>query len=704
MFSHHGWGGGNPVFRLVLRDPVTNDSQRNLLTTFKNTVSGAYLPRTGRTSASAERAEAVRQSVVREGLFGHRVYLRAGDDRRDQSLAPVRNLILRKPNFVICNRCGELGGNPDYADHPRISNNERDRQELCSASCKDKRRVTQRRLLPASHDEGAYARCVGTDQRAWGGGVEGGFALHLTSGTPIHCGGREERAHPRLVHVVSWFQLDVGPATSCCVNDFSTYFCLASLVSRHLRNNLNYPTAAIGVRLPLDTCRELGTLLHPSEDFWSDYSPLTKVNRVRFPAGNMTDDASGQRVSSVISRFPRPCITLLLLTHLVSPSSALKIYLLRAVQISPLHSLTLRFISLGPGSRLHQVSACSERIGVERYERPLTSSCLGYSFLLTLYRPAWDILSFSLYIVLPGIFFPSHFISSCLGYSFLLTLYRLAWDILSFSLYIVLPGIFFPSHFISSCLGYSFLLTLYRPAWDILSFSLYIVLPGIFFPSHFISSCLGYSFLLTLYRPAWDILSFSLYIVLPGIFFPSHFLSTKSPSLEILKIDMVRQEDEHPAPSSVWEFHLDGDTSRVAATDTSLSGIDSQLFFLSIDQLPLYLSSFGEYLGSTAITSGAALSLSEHSSSMYVRFYVETPTFGDTTSMKLRALCVQSAELRIFIEETAAFHTVFILWHGVERDPLEGSLTSGIVRHDSHVRKSGNRTRFAMVGGECPSR
>ncbi|KAJ8870601.1 hypothetical protein PR048_029624 [Dryococelus australis] len=42
---------------------------------------------------------------------------------------------------------------------------------------------------------------------------------------------------------------------------------------------------------------------------------------------------------------------------------------------------------------------------------------------------------------------------------------------------------------------------------------------------------------------------------------------------------------------------------------------------------------------------------------------------------------------------------------GITRDPRENSLTSGIVRHDSHVRKSGsnpagNQTRFDMVGGE----
>ncbi|KAJ8868327.1 hypothetical protein PR048_029843 [Dryococelus australis] len=50
--------------------------------------------------------------------------------------------------------------------------------------------------------------------------------------------------------------------------------------------------------------------------------------------GNLPNDAVGRRVFSGISRFPYTCIPALLLTHLTSNSSALKIPVLRAVQIS----------------------------------------------------------------------------------------------------------------------------------------------------------------------------------------------------------------------------------------------------------------------------------------------------------------------------------------------------------------------------------
>ncbi|KAJ8897583.1 hypothetical protein PR048_002932, partial [Dryococelus australis] len=53
--------------------------------------------------------------------------------------------------------------------------------------------------------------------------------------------------------------------------------------------------------------------------------------------GTLPDDASDQRVFSRIPRCPRPCITVLLLIHLTSPSSALETSTLRATQISQLH-------------------------------------------------------------------------------------------------------------------------------------------------------------------------------------------------------------------------------------------------------------------------------------------------------------------------------------------------------------------------------
>ncbi|KAJ8889344.1 hypothetical protein PR048_008843 [Dryococelus australis] len=64
-----------------------------------------------------------------------------------------------------------------------------------------------------------------------------------------------------------------------------------------------------------------------------EMKPLTRENRVHSPAGSLTDfrkweslldDATGRRVFSGISRFPRPCIPVLHHYHLILPSSALK--------------------------------------------------------------------------------------------------------------------------------------------------------------------------------------------------------------------------------------------------------------------------------------------------------------------------------------------------------------------------------------------
>ncbi|KAJ8898434.1 hypothetical protein PR048_003794 [Dryococelus australis] len=80
-------------------------------------------------------------------------------------------------------------------------------------------------------------------------------------------------------------------------------------------------------------------------------SPPTSANRVRSPVESLPDfsqvgivpyDAAGRRVFSAISRFPRPCISALLRSHLISPSSALNTSLLRATQISLLRRLTER--------------------------------------------------------------------------------------------------------------------------------------------------------------------------------------------------------------------------------------------------------------------------------------------------------------------------------------------------------------------------
>ncbi|KAJ8876783.1 hypothetical protein PR048_021230 [Dryococelus australis] len=67
--------------------------------------------------------------------------------------------------------------------------------------------------------------------------------------------------------------------------------------------------------------------------------------------------------------------------------------------------------------------------------------------------------------------------------------------------------------------------------------------------------------------------------------------TAKSSSLQILKIDMVRWEYEYPTPSSVWELRLDGDTSRIAATDTPPEALvlssSSSASVSSLESLPV---------------------------------------------------------------------------------------------------------------------
>ncbi|KAJ8890847.1 hypothetical protein PR048_010356 [Dryococelus australis] len=83
---------------------------------------------------------------------------------------------------------------------------------------------------------------------------------------------------------------------------------------------------------------------------WSDYSLATQANLVRFLAGVLLDFRSGEScrtmplVGGFSSRSPvllPPCIPALLHAHLTSPSSAIKTSVLRAAQISSLHSTRL---------------------------------------------------------------------------------------------------------------------------------------------------------------------------------------------------------------------------------------------------------------------------------------------------------------------------------------------------------------------------
>ncbi|KAJ8875096.1 hypothetical protein PR048_022987 [Dryococelus australis] len=87
--------------------------------------------------------------------------------------------------------------------------------------------------------------------------------------------------------------------------------------------------------------------------------------------GIVLNDAAGRRVFSGISRFPRHCIPTLLHTHLTYLSSDLKISMLRAAQISPLHSKCFRYekapsqLIFAPSPNL--IHNCCSRTLITRY-------------------------------------------------------------------------------------------------------------------------------------------------------------------------------------------------------------------------------------------------------------------------------------------------------------------------------------------------
>ncbi|KAJ8866700.1 hypothetical protein PR048_032561 [Dryococelus australis] len=78
------------------------------------------------------------------------------------------------------------------------------------------------------------------------------------------------------------------------------------------------------------------TLIGSQDLAWLDYSPPTKANRVRFPAGSpgivgiVPDDAAGRRGFLGDLPLPRPCNPTLFRTHFSSPSSALKTSMLKS--------------------------------------------------------------------------------------------------------------------------------------------------------------------------------------------------------------------------------------------------------------------------------------------------------------------------------------------------------------------------------------
>ncbi|KAJ8868005.1 hypothetical protein PR048_031814 [Dryococelus australis] len=77
--------------------------------------------------------------------------------------------------------------------------------------------------------------------------------------------------------------------------------------------------------------------LPPGRTGFNPRSVHSGVSQVRI----VLDGVAGRRAFSGIFRLPRPCIPALLHTYLAPPTSALKTSLLRATQISPLHSNVL---------------------------------------------------------------------------------------------------------------------------------------------------------------------------------------------------------------------------------------------------------------------------------------------------------------------------------------------------------------------------
>ncbi|KAJ8871512.1 hypothetical protein PR048_027834 [Dryococelus australis] len=156
--------------------------------------------------------------------------------------------------------------------------------------------------------------------------VAGGTALAASSAALVEL----------MVVVVSRAQLDywallgvLQAAIAGVVTASSCADLYIPAVSRHtymhftgLQNLLTLPGAVVAERLACP--------------------PLTKANQIQSPSRTprfsqiriVPDDAAGRRVFSETSHFPHPCIPTLLHYHLISHSSALKISLLRATQIS----------------------------------------------------------------------------------------------------------------------------------------------------------------------------------------------------------------------------------------------------------------------------------------------------------------------------------------------------------------------------------
>ncbi|KAJ8869620.1 hypothetical protein PR048_028612 [Dryococelus australis] len=95
----------------------------------------------------------------------------------------------------------------------------------------------------------------------------------------------------------------------------------------------------------------------------------------------MPGDAAGRRFLTGSPISPRPCIPTLLHTHLTSPSSNLKTSMLRATQISTLHSRSPNFASAHSNALFRMMDACSMH-GASPPDAPMAVAMAEYSLHL----------------------------------------------------------------------------------------------------------------------------------------------------------------------------------------------------------------------------------------------------------------------------------------------------------------------------------
>ncbi|KAJ8867746.1 hypothetical protein PR048_031549 [Dryococelus australis] len=113
-------------------------------------------------------------------------------------------------------------------------------------------------------------------------------------------------------------------------------------------------------------------------------SPLLRNSHM----GIVPDDATGRRVFSRVSRFHRPCISALLHTNLTSPSSALNTSILRADLIPTLSTLLQNLDEYAPPLQTHTLKCLSmASTGIQTPARQWNIRCLHRALNSYLFRP-----------------------------------------------------------------------------------------------------------------------------------------------------------------------------------------------------------------------------------------------------------------------------------------------------------------------------